>query len=205
MTGLSLPRKCGVMLLPDCTLFPHGGLPLFIYEQRYRKMLDDALQGDCIFAIARDMQEGPGEEEKASRVGTAGLVRASKEGEDGTSHLLLHGVIRVKFSEWLDDEAYPCAVIEPLPCVPLEAGQAQAAMKTLRGSVEDAVAHMDQEIKASVMILLEQADEPGLMSDLVAQQFVRDPDLRQELLEMDSVGERVGRLCEFFQKEFDPG
>lgn len=204
MTGLNLPKKCGVMLLPDCTLFPHGGLPLFIFEQRYRQMLDDALAGDCIFVIARNLRDGPDDMERAPRVGTAGLVRASKEGEDGTSHLLLHGVVRVKFTEWLEEEPYPCAVIEPLPSVPLDGPQGEAALKTLRGAVEDAVVDMDEEIKAGITSLLDQADEPGLMADLVAQQFVRDPDLRQELLEMDAVGDRVGRLCEFFEREFDP-
>ena len=40
------------MLLPDCTLFPHGGLPLHIFEPRYRQMLDDALEDSCFFAVA---------------------------------------------------------------------------------------------------------------------------------------------------------
>ena len=53
MTGLNLPQKCGVMLLPDCTLFPQGGLPLFIFEERYRLMLNEALAEDCIFAVGR--------------------------------------------------------------------------------------------------------------------------------------------------------
>jgi glucose/mannose-6-phosphate isomerase len=36
------------MLLPDCTLFPQGGLPLFIFEERYRLMLAEALAGKTI-------------------------------------------------------------------------------------------------------------------------------------------------------------
>ena len=34
MSSLNIPETCGVMLLPDCTLFPHGGLPLHIFEPR---------------------------------------------------------------------------------------------------------------------------------------------------------------------------
>ncbi len=85
------------MLLPDCTLFPHGGLPLYIFEPRYRIMLEDALAGECVFAVARQKEDEEGGEEVISEIGTAGLVRASKEGQDGTSQLLLHGVIRVAF------------------------------------------------------------------------------------------------------------
>ena len=42
MPIIQLPDRCGVMLLPDCTLFPHGGLPLYIFEPRYRAMLEEA-------------------------------------------------------------------------------------------------------------------------------------------------------------------
>ncbi len=129
------------MLLPDCTLFPHGGLPLFIFEPRYRQMLNDALEGDCFFAVARllgDETENPGE--SVAPVGTIGLVRASREQEDGTSQLLIHGVMRVRFTEWHHDRDYPYASIEPVISVFTPEKQSVAAMKTLRGAVEDAAA-----------------------------------------------------------------
>ncbi|QTN30874.1 LON peptidase substrate-binding domain-containing protein [Akkermansiaceae bacterium] len=198
MTGLNLPKKCGVMLLPDCTLFPHGGLPLYIFEQRYRDMLDDALAGDCVFAVGR-VREGDDGKEEIAEIGTAGLVRASRLGGDGTSQLLLHGVIRVRFCEWLDEgKAYPLALIEPVIPEPLEGKRGEAAMKTLRGAVEDGISGLPGDVQAGVLALLDQADEPGLMADLVAQQFVHEPDLRQELLETAAVGDRVRMLCGFF-------
>lgn len=200
MTGLNLPKKCGVMLLPDCTLFPHGGLPLFIFEERYRIMLDEALAGECVFAVGRMGEDEEGEVDWIAQVGTAGLVRASREREDGTSQLLLHGVIRVKFMEWLEEKPYPYALIEPVMCEPIDAKHGAAAMKTLRGTVEDGIEGLPVDVRAGVMALLDQADEPGLMTDLVAQQFVHDVDLRQKLLETARVGERVSMLCEFFQQ-----
>ena len=197
MTGLNLPKKCGVMLLPDCTLFPHGGLPLHIFEPRYRAMLSEALAGECVFAVGRMGKNGDG---PASEVGTAGLIRASREQDDGTSQLLLHGVIRVRFTEWLDDKPYPCALIEPVLSDSMDPKTGAAAMKTLRGAVEDAIAGLPDEVRAGVLSLLDQADEAGLMADLVAQQFVHDPELRQELLETVPVGDRIRMLCEFFEK-----
>ena len=188
------------MLLPDCTLFPHGGLPLYIFEPRYRIMLEDALAGECVFAVARQKEDEEGGEEVISEIGTAGLVRASKEGQDGTSQLLLHGVIRVRFSEWIADSPYPCAVIDPVACEPLEEVKGRAAMITLRGAVEDAIGGLPQDVRVNVLTLLDQAEDAGLMSDLVAQQFVNEPDLRQRLLETPSVGERVSLLCGFFEK-----
>ena len=115
MSTIHLPESCGVMLLPDCSLFPHGGLPLYVFESRYRKMLEDALEGDCFFAVARLLDGGDeGGPDRPAEVGTIGLVRASREQEDGTSQTLLHGVMRVRFTEWYDDRDYPYAEIEPV-------------------------------------------------------------------------------------------
>lgn len=188
------------MLLPDCTLFPHGGLPLNIFEPRYRKMLEDALETHCFFAIARlisDETDDPAE--CVAPVGTIGLVRASHEQKNGTSQLLLHGVIRMRFTEWHDDHLYPFASVEPVISTFTPENQSLAAMKTLRGAVEDAVRNLPDEVKAGVFSLMDRAEEPGLLTDIVCQQFIHEADLRQELLEMESVGSRISVICEYLR------
>jgi Lon protease-like protein len=201
MPTIHLPERCGVMLLPDCSLFPHGGLPLYIFEDRYRKMLEDALEGDCFFAVARltgDEEDGPAK--CVAEVGTIGLVRASREQDDGTSQLLLHGVMRVRFTEWHDDHDYPYASIEPVISEFTPESQSTAAMKTLRGAVEDAIRPLAEEVQSGVFALLDRAEEPGLMTDIVSQQFIHEADLRQQLLEMESVGARIPLICEYLRK-----
>lgn len=163
-------------------------------------MLRKALEGDCVFSVGRIQEPDDGGEPLVSEVGTAGLVRACREREDGTSELLLHGVIRVRFTEWLDDEPFPCALIEPVPGEPLEAEKDSAARVTLKGAVEDCLGELPKEARDGVMALMDQADEAGLMTDLVAQQLVHESDLRQRLLETESVGERVSLLCGFLAK-----
>ena len=201
MANIHLPERCGVMLLPDCTLFPHGGLPLFIFEPRYRKMLEEALEGDCFFATARLLGEEEGDPaDYVAPVGTIGLVRASREQDDGTSQLLIHGVMRVRFTDWHVGRDYPYASIEPLISVFTPESQAQAAMKTLRGAVEDAILPLPPEVQTGVFALLDRAEDPALMTDVVCQQFIHDPDLRQRLLEMDQVGDRIPVICNYLRE-----
>lgn len=201
MATIHLPDRCGVMLLPDCTLFPHGGLPLNIFEPRYRRMLEDALETHCFFAIARlTAEESENPAACTAPVGTIGLVRASHEQKDGTSQLLLHGVMRMRFTEWHDDLPYPYASVEPVISVFTPENQALAAMKTLRGAVEDAIRGLPEEVKLGVFSLLDRADEPGLMTDIVCQQFIHEADLRQQLLEMESVGARITSICDYLRK-----
>ncbi len=189
------------MLLPDCSLFPHGGLPLHIFEPRYRKMLEDALEGDCFFAVARLMGgETADPAECVAPVGTIGLVRASREQQDGSSQLLLHGVMRMRFTEWHHDREYPYASVEPVVSEFSPEEQSAAAMKTLRGAVEDAISALPEEVKTGVFSLLDRAEDPALMTDIVCQQFIHEADLRQELLEMESVGARIPVICEYLRK-----
>ena len=85
MDSLKIPEKCGVILLPDTVLFPHGALPLHIFEPRYRQMLAEAIEGNCLFCVGNLVEpqfEDP--DRGAAPVGTLGLIRASREAEDGT-------------------------------------------------------------------------------------------------------------------------
>jgi Lon protease-like protein len=151
--------------------------------------------------VARLLGEEKGDPEKfVAPVGTIGLVRASREQNDGTSQLLIHGVMRVRFTEWMTGYDYPYACIEPLISVFTPENQATAAMQTLRGAVEDAIRPLPVEVQNGVFALLDRADSPGLMTDIVSQQFIYDADLRQELLEMDQVGDRISVLCDYLGK-----
>jgi len=192
--GLNIPDECGVMILPDCTLFPQGGLPLYIFEERYRRMLEAALEGDCMFAVARSSKDEKGEV-LVSDVGTIGLIRASKQSEDGTSELLLHGIIRVRFLEWMVDAEYPKAKIEPVVSLPMQEDADKAARRMLRGMVEDFLADSSQEVRTVMEMLAEQCIDAGMMADLMADRLVGDAEMRQGLLETPDAGSRVAKLC----------
>jgi len=201
MSALHIPEKCGVLLIEDCTLFPHGGMPLFIFEDRYRQMLNEALESDCLFCVGRRLGESsPGEPPKAAPVGTIGLVRASREQDDGTSQLLLHGVTRGRFTDWHGEKPYPFASIEPVLCEPLAPEKEAAGMATLAGAVEDAIDGLPDEVRASVLGLLARADSSALLTDIVAQQFVHHPDTRQQVLEESSVAARISLICDYLRE-----
>jgi Lon protease-like protein len=198
MSSLELPETCGAILLRDCTLFPHGGMPLRIFEPRYRQMLDETLRGSCFFAVARLIDDESNDVDPAvftDPVGTIGLVRASREMDDGTSHLLLHGVIRVRFAAWLEDTAYPTARIQPIPAFFEPESQAEAAVEALRETAELALQPFDEEVRNAFRSMTEPIDDPAILADVISQQFVHQPEQRHDLLRMESVAERIAWLC----------
>jgi len=198
MAALTIPEFSGVMLLPDCTLFPHGALPLHIFEPRYQIMLEKALEGDCLFCVTRLIaNEGPNLATCAAPVGTIGLIRASREQGAGTSDLILHGVIRVRFDYWVDSSPFPFAHITPLPSIGASSAATTALVEPLREAVRHAVAAFPAEIGEAVDALMSRTDDPVILADIVSQQFLRDPDERQQVLEIEAVSERITCLLGF--------
>ncbi len=109
---LELPEEIPVMALPNTVLFPQMVLPLYIFENRYRRMLSDVLAGGRIFAVANRKSaanEKTDDPETFHDIATAGLVRMSELNPDGTSTLMLMGAARVHIDEVLQSAPYPVA------------------------------------------------------------------------------------------------
>jgi ATP-dependent Lon protease len=91
--------------LPNLVLYPHVMQPLHIFEERYREMLEDALAGDRLIAMA--LLEPGFEHDYDSRPPIApyaclGKVVAQRRLDDGRYNLLLLGVSRVRIARELD-------------------------------------------------------------------------------------------------------
>lgn len=197
MSSLNIPQICGVMPLPDCTLFPHGGMPLHIYEHRYRQMLAETLDDSFFFAVAMlDGKESADLANCTRKVGTIGLIRTAQELDDGTSHLLLHGVIRVHFREWIDDSPYPKARIAPIPNIFQPKSQSAAALEALRETAEFALHGLPEEIHTAFTTMISSIHDPATLADVIAQQFIHQPEERQQLLETESPAARTAWLCQ---------
>lgn len=107
-----MPRQMPVMVLERCIQLPTGMQPLFIFEERYRLMLEHALQTDRMFAIGDPRRSG-----EIRPVMTAGVVVTSTRAPDGTSQLVLQGHQRVRITGWVQEEPFRIAQIETLETV----------------------------------------------------------------------------------------
>ena len=199
MTGINIPEFCGAIVLPDTVLFPHGALPLHIFEERYRNMLEDALEGDCMICVGTLLKEES--DNLASCVhpiGTVGLIRASREMEDGRSNLVLHGVYRVRFSAWPGGKDYPYAHIIPMSGDPFPSDEGPLMASKLRDKVNEVLSGFPLEVKKQINQVLDRAsDEPAILADAVSQQFVQDTDIRLQILSEPSLDARYDLLFRY--------
>jgi Lon protease-like protein len=91
---MRLPSDVPVMTLPNATLFPGALLPLYIFEPRYRQMLDRALNTHRMLAVA--MKKPGRTRETPCDMAGLGLIRVAVTQKDGTSYLILQGLVRAR-------------------------------------------------------------------------------------------------------------
>jgi Lon protease-like protein len=97
-------------------LFPEAGLPLHVFEERYRTLMGTCLESDGEFGvvlIARGSEVGGGDQR--TDVGTIARIANVAELDDGRLLVVATGIRRIRVEEWLDDDPYPRAVVADLP------------------------------------------------------------------------------------------
>lgn len=189
-----LPAVIPVMVLPDCHLFPGCLLPLFIFEERYRLMLSDVLASNRVFCIGN--REGPQETSPISACSTAGLVRCCVKQNDGTSHLLLLGLRRIRITDWVQEKPYRIARIEPVPTMP---GDHLKAKRLMERALALFQAAGDDEAKR-LRDALEKNDDVEMVCDVLSYHFTRCPLLQQKLLGETSLERRYEMLIAALEK-----
>lgn len=184
---LQVPEEVAVMVLPEVHLFPGSLVPLYIFEERYRVMLEEALQGHRLFGVgARN--------EQPDEVGGLGIVRACVRNDDGTSHLILQGLHRVRFQRWHDRQLYPSALIDLVQSeiVAGDSARRERVVQLCWRLQEIGVVFPESFAKQ-----LRTLDCPSLTSDVLAGALVQDDELRYQLLQERKVRRRLGILEKF--------
>lgn len=178
--SLELPPTLPVMVLADCHLLPGCLLPLYIFEERYRKMLAHALATDRMFCVGTRLS-GDGEKVEIFPYSTAGLVSVCKTQPDGTSHVLLKGLRRIRLTGCAQEKPFIIARIEPLESLMAQPG----TIRHLKDRALDLLPRMDggtgetlRQLKCSLQEM--QCCESAC--DILAYHFVRRSECMRLLL-----------------------
>jgi Lon protease-like protein len=110
--GLELPMfPLGSVLLPGM------GLPLHLFEPRYRVMMHDLEQSNSqefgVVLIERGSEVGGGD--TRGQVGCRAVIAQAEEQADGSWVLIAVGTERIKVVAWLPDDPYPRASVVTWP------------------------------------------------------------------------------------------
>jgi Lon protease-like protein len=201
--SVDLPEEVPVMPLPGAVLFPQALLPLYIFEDRYRDMLEHALQRDRMFSVTLIKPSCPEwhAPEDFFQFATVGLIRACVGRGDGTSNLVLQGLHRVRFSSFQQETPFPIARIDIIESRNDTATVETEALGEKVLELYRKLKRAERQLPPKVDRYLAQLGDLEMLADLVASTFVDDPLRRQRMLEESSLNQRLRLLITYLQDE----
>ena len=188
-----------VFPLPNLVLFPHVVQPLHIFEPRYVELLEDALAGDRLIAMALLQPGWEGEYDgrpPIAPVACLGRVLSWQSQPDARYNLLLLGLRRVRVVRELDpSRAYRQAEVEVIEDEYSTAASEQR--KALRRRLISAFERMLPRIKDSHDLFNQLSIgnlSLGALTDVISYAIDLDVQSKQLLLQERDVDRRAAML-----------
>ena len=183
--------------LPGAILFPRSQLPLHVFEQRYREMVKDVIDGAGQIAMIQPLRFDDDNQAPLYGVGCVGEVVGVEELDDGRYNIVLLGSNRFRLVKEAEvDATYRCADVdieqfddnEPPPLALIQRAEVEREARRLGdalGLAVDwaAVAQLDDE----------------MLVNAIAQVAPFDTGAKQALLEQASLDGRADLLVQLMQ------
>jgi len=193
-----------VLPLRGIVVYPMMWLPLTIGQERSIKLVEDNLPQSRIIALVTSKDESIEEPspDQIYEIGTAAQVHRVLKAPDGTVRLAVQGLERIRLTEYIQEEPYLRARVEVLPETLEEGldidGSARAVTDLFRRLVE-----LDGQMPDELAVMAANVENARQLAYLVASSIRLELDDAQQLLEMDSVQEKLLRLTQLLHGEVD--
>lgn len=205
----SIPSELPILPLRGVVVYPMMWLPLTIGQERSIRLVDDALvessdQRIIGLVASRDPElEEPGPDQ-VHRIGTAAVVHRMLRAPDGSIRLIVQGIERIHIGDYLQEQPYLRARVELIPdqedvATSLEQeAMARTTLELFRRLVS-LVPHMPEELETAAI----NASSARQLAYLVAASTRMEAAQAQEILETDSVAEKLVKLNAILGKELE--
>lgn len=200
-----IPSSLPILPLRGVVVYPHTAVPLTIGQPRSIHLVDDVVAGKDrmigLVASKKPELDQPGPEDLYN-IGTVAVVHRLFRAPDDSIRLLVQGLARFRLGEFTQLEPYLKADIELLPETIEEDLEIEALARSAREQFEQIgamIPSIPEELVSSVVDL-----EDPLQTVYTISNFQR-MELKdaQEILEMDSVIEKLRKLVALLAREVE--
>lgn len=190
-----LPDIMPIFPLPNVVLFPNASLPLFIFEDRYKQMVRDCLEGDRYLSVAllrKGWEQQTGTPRPYTTAGFGRIIRATRQPND-CMDIVIQGMGRIEMTEFHDDRAYLRASVDLVQPQYTSGENLSALAETLRQRFLDLLDTRGisaLELRASLKLLASPIDLVFFITSHLPLDFY----VKQEILEQLAVSEQIAQL-----------
>jgi ATP-dependent Lon protease len=199
-----LPDALPILPLRETVTYPDTLTPLAVGQERSINLVNDVLSGTRLLAMvaSKDPElDTPGPDDLYG-VGVAGTVARMMKVPDGTLRILVQGAERIRITEYVSEQPYLVARIEPMPDELEPSTELEALTRNVQTTftqIIEAIPYLPEELQLAVANI----DDPSALSHLIAGALRISTAEKQELLETVDVTRRLRRLSEILTRELE--
>lgn len=177
-------------------LFPGALLPLHIFEERYKAMMNYAIENGGLFGLSYrgDAEIGKDTPPEAGSVGCAAKINAVIPLDEGNMNVLSTGIVRYRVQGIRQSSPFLIAGVEPFADDPepdVDLARLHQETRDLSEKFLDVIQVLNGSGTSTKISLPEEAEEFTLF---VASTLPIENDAKQRLLELTSTRIRMSRL-----------
>jgi len=193
-------------LLPlrDVVVFPHMVIPLFVGRPKSIKALETAMEaGKSILLVA---QKSAAKDEPDAgdlySIGCIANILQMLKLPDGTVKVLVEGTQRARIDRVEDRKTLFVAEVTPVALNERGSHEIEAMRRTILAQFDQFV-KLNKKIPPEILTSLAGIEEAGRLADTIAAHLPMKLELKQEILEMFGVDERLDKLLGQLETELD--
>jgi ATP-dependent Lon protease len=201
-TNIELPSTLPILPLRGLVVYPFTAVPITVGQPRSIKLVDEIMSSDRLIGLVASKQqdiENPGPEDLYS-IGTAATIHRMFRAPDGTIRLVIQGISRFKIKEFIQEDPYLKAIIEPYPETKDESLEVEAIARNVRDQfqhIAEMIPSIPSELVASITAIQDPLQTAYTIANFQRMELVDS----QNLLELDSSLEKLKALVAILIKE----
>jgi len=203
---LKIPDILPLLPVRDVVVYPYMILPLFVGREISIAAVDYALSRDRLIFLAtqKEVSDEDPVPETIYNVGTVAMIMRMLKLPDGRVKILVQGLSKGRIEEYVTSKPFYSVRIERVAELPV--GESTLEMEALMRTVKEQltkVVSLGKVISPEVMVIVENMQEPGSLADIIASNIGLKVDEAQRLMEILDPLERLKRVNEHLNKEFE--
>jgi ATP-dependent Lon protease len=193
-------------LLPlrDVVVFPHMVIPLFVGRPKSIKALETAMEaGKSILLVAqKSAAKDEPDAEDLYDIGCVSNILQMLKLPDGTVKVLVEGMQRARIDRVEDDKSMFLAAVSPVASNERGSHEIEAMRRAILAQFDQYV-KLNKKIPPEILTSLSGIEEAGRLADTIAAHLPMKLELKQEVLEMFNVDDRLDKLLAQLETELD--
>jgi len=196
------PAVVPILPLKDMVVFPHVMVPLFLKGSRVVKLAESVMDRDNLVGLF--YQRSPNrlgqESDSISLIGTLARIQQVVRLDSGGVKAIADGICRIRLTRQLQMDPFMTGEVAPVE-EELEPGELLDSFVRSVAALFKVSAGLGRPLSERAMAMIEKADDPGRLADLISVYLPLKAEAKQRLLEMEDPIVRLKQVSIYLQAE----